>query len=499
MVALANAVGGRIVIGVSDRRPRELHGVEDGQGIHERIEEAARAPHPPLAVSTRLVRVDDTMICIVDVPPVARGFVQTSSGRVLVRAGPTNRALIGDDLTSFLVERSAVPVEDRVVTGAGLDELDQDTCLSYLRRRLSRRRIDLGAGLRDLGFLDDGRPTLACLLLFGREPQASHRRLGIDLLRFEGGRADQAALRDRRQLIGRLPDLVDAADRAIYETMRRDATVRGLIREEVPEYPPISIREALLNAVGHRDYSRTGAAVQVRIFDDAVEIESPGTLPGPVTVENLKDAQYSRNPRLMDAFEVLDLVEEAGTGIDRILDAMDRALLAAPEFVETATSFVVRLAGGGVISAEDRLWLQALEDLPPGPLARLALVAAKSRGIVTNESLRTLRPVSAVEAREALRALVARGHLRPRGTGRGTYYVLGGRVVDGEPVSDDDRLQAVLAHARRTGAVANRDVRGLLGVDRVRALSILEHGVAAGLLVADGNRRARRYFPTVTS
>lgn len=496
MVAFSNAVGGRIVIGVSDQRPRVLHDVPDGQETLERIEEAARAPHPPLAVRHRLVRVGPATVCIVDVPPVRRGFVQTSSGRVLVRAGPTNRALIGEDLTAFVIERSSTPVEDRVVPNTTVGDLDEQVVRAFLRRRLSRSRIEPAAGLRDLGFLDAGTPTLACLLLFGRNPQSARRRLGIDVLRYDGTRSGQPVLRDRRQLTGRLPDLVEAADHAIYEAMRRDAVVRGLIREEVPEYPPIAIREALLNAVGHRDYSRSGAAVQVRIFDDGVEIESPGPLPGPVTVENLKDAQYSRNPRVMEAFHLLNLVEEAGEGIDRILDAMDQALLAAPEFVETDSAFIVRLAGGGVLRAEDRLWLQELGDLPPGPHGRLALVHARTHGVVTNEALRSLRPMTAVESRDVLRTLVARGHLTVHGTGRGTFYVLAGAAVGAGSVSAEARLDAVLTHARRAGAVANRDVRGLLGVDRAEALSILESGVARGLLTADGNRRARRYLPS---
>lgn len=347
MVAFANASGGRIVIGVTDRRPRAVRGVPERQHTLERIEEAARAPHPPLTVKTSWVVVGPAEICVVDVPPVQRGFVQTSSGRVLVRAGPTNRVLIGEDLTAFVIERSAVATEDRPVVGTSVHDLEERAVRSYLDRRLTRARQDVESGLRDLGLLSDGVPTLACLLLFGREPQSNRRRFGMDLLRFEGTADGAHDLRDRRQLAGRLPELVDLADRAIYETMRRDAVVRGMIREEVPEYPPVAIREALLNAVGHRDYAYSGAAVQVRIFDDRVEIESPGVLPGPVTVEILKEAQFSRNPRIMEVFHTLDLVEEAGEGIDRILDAMDEALLEAPEFAETGTSFVVRLAGGG--------------------------------------------------------------------------------------------------------------------------------------------------------
>ena len=85
------------------------------------------------------------------------------------------------------------------------------------------------------------------------------------------------------------------ADQRIYEEMRGDAVVRGLVREEVQESATVAVREAIVNAVGHRDYAARGSAVEVRIYDDALEIESPGTLPGWVTVENLAEgAEYRR-------------------------------------------------------------------------------------------------------------------------------------------------------------------------------------------------------------
>lgn len=96
----------------------------------------------------------------------------------------------------------------------------------------------------------EGRARLACLLLFGRRPQAANRRFGIVILRFDGSFAGDPKLRDRTELEGPLSELVGEADRRIYEEMRRDAVVRGLVREEVPEFPPVAVREALVNAVG---------------------------------------------------------------------------------------------------------------------------------------------------------------------------------------------------------------------------------------------------------
>jgi len=171
-------------------------------------------------------------------------------------------------------------VEDEPVPGFGLDDLRQDLLRRFVRSRLGRSRVDLGSTARGLGLLTrDGQARLAALLVFGRSPQERYRRFGIVVARFEGAVDGGARLRDRQELVGPLPSLVAEADRRIYDEMRRDAVVRGLVREEVPEYPPVVLREALVNAVGHRDYSLRGAAVEVRLYDDAVEVESPGTLP----------------------------------------------------------------------------------------------------------------------------------------------------------------------------------------------------------------------------
>ena len=125
------------------------------------------------------------------------------------------------------------------------------------------------------------------------------------------------------------------------------------------------------------------------------------------------------------------------------------------------------------------------------------MVFAHRNGAVTNEDLRTLRALETRESRGILQALVSRGLLTPVGRGRGTRYVLG-EIARASPRRADlqQRIEVVVAHARRTGSVANREVRGLLAIERGEALAILDVGVAQGLLEAVGERRARRYLPT---
>jgi ATP-dependent DNA helicase RecG len=192
---------------------------------------------------------------------------------------PNQPRLVGDELLRFVRERAADPVEDEPVPGVSIDDLRPELVRQFVRARIGRSRVSLATAAQDLGLLTaDGRVRLAALLMFGKEPQLRNRRFGIVVSRFEGSVDDAARLRERRELVGPLPMLVAQADQRIYDEMRHDAVVRGLVREEVPEYPPVALREALVNAVGHRDYSLRGAAVEVRLYDDAVEVESPGTL-----------------------------------------------------------------------------------------------------------------------------------------------------------------------------------------------------------------------------
>jgi ATP-dependent DNA helicase RecG len=496
MVAFANSRGGTIVVGVSERPPRQMLGVTWSQELVEQVQEAARSTQPPLQVEVERRRVDGRDVAFIHVGPLTRGWVQTSDGRLLVRAGPTNRALVGDELLRFVRERATDPVEDEPVTGMSLDDLRPDLLRQFVRMRLGRSRVNLSTAARDLGLVTaNGRVRLATLLVFGRDPQHRNRRFGIVVSRFEGSVDGDARLRERRELGGPLPMLVAQADQRIYDEMRRDAVVRGLVREEVPEYPPVALREALVNAVGHRDYSLRGTAVEVRLYDDAVEVESPGTLAGYVTVENLREAQYSRNERIMDALQRLGLVEEAGQGIDRMIAEMEDALLDPPQFEERSASFVVRLRGGSVFAAEDRLWVSRFGHLDLSADAKVALVFARRSGAITNEQLRRLRPLDREASRETLQDLVTRGLLEAFGRGRGTGYRLSELAMQARTtVTLGEQLKAVLNHARRTGVVVNADVRGLLGIDATEARLVLEALVLRGLLRPEGERRGRRYL-----
>ena len=185
-------------------------------------------------------------------------------------------------------------------------------------------------------------PTVAGLLLFGRAPQRLLPQAQVKVARFRGDDVTGLIV-DRAEIGGAVGPLIEAVTQFVTRNMRVGGVIEGLYRRDVPEYPIQAVREAVTNAIAHRDYRLAGQKVQVRMFDDRLEIESPGGLAGPVTLDTLETRRYSRNPRLAQAMYTLRLVEEMGTGIRRIKRALGALGSGPPTFVSDRAAFLIRL------------------------------------------------------------------------------------------------------------------------------------------------------------
>lgn len=133
--------------------------------------------------------------------------------------------------------------------------------------------------------------------------------------------------------------------------------VAGTQRQVLSEYPETVLREAVLNALSHRDYGLTGATVDITVWDDRIEIRSPGSLPGHITVENMRDDHYSRNRRMMRTLKLVGLVEEYGEGVDRMFTEMEARLMEPPLFTATPSSVSVVIRNRFLVDVEDQVWL----------------------------------------------------------------------------------------------------------------------------------------------
>jgi ATP-dependent DNA helicase RecG len=327
-----------------------------------------------------------------------------------------------------------LPADLRPCPGARFRDLDMDRVEVY-RKELDRRHpgsalirepvrrmlVQIGAAVEEKG---EPRPTLTGMLFFGHDPQHFYPSFTITFLHFPGTslartEADAPLYLDNREFRGTIPAMIDGLRATLFEKQSRQARVDGFLRQDIPEYPEIAYREAIVNAVAHRDYELEGSFIQVRLFSDRLEVQSPGGLGGHLTVDNIAYEQYTRNPRIMRLLEDFGYVERRGLGVDQIMRAMADAGREPPVFENRGSSFWVTLRG----------------QPPAHPLPDLARLGLNDRQIRAVECLRAQGRLSnrdyqqefGVSERTALydlQALVEAGLALPVSSGRGRYYIL---------------------------------------------------------------------------
>lgn len=304
---------------------------------------------------------------------------------------------------------------------------------------------------------------------------------------------------DNRRFEGPISEMVAEAETYILGAMRKASLIKGVFRHDIPEYPQEALREALANAVAHRDYSTyvRGSYVQVRMFADRLEIQSPGGLFGNVTIENLEEEQSTRNARLMRMMEDMHVVENRGSGIKAMLHALRDANLEPPGFDDRRSSFLVSFRNHTLLSPEAIAWLNQFAGVPLNDRQRLALVYLRQRDQITNADYRRLNHVEALRAGQELRELAQTGLVDQHSSGRWTHYTLDdslNRPVEETaaetPLTDEAKI---FAFVRQNRSINNAECRSLLGVNLRRATYLLNKLVGEGFLKREKGKRWARY------
>jgi ATP-dependent DNA helicase RecG len=278
-------------------------------------------------------------------------------------------------------------------------------------------------------------------------------------------------------------------------SIRKSSLIEGLWRRDIPEYPDEAVREAVVNALAHRDYSHfvRGSYIQIRLFADRLEIQSPGGLYGNVTAETLEQEQSTRNRVLMRLMEDLHLVENRGSGIRAMLAAMRNANLEPPRFQDRRSSFLVTFRNHTLMNPEAIAWLNQLADRPLNDHQRLALVYLRHNKQITNSDYQRLNHVDSVTANRELRGLVQLGLIEQQSTRRWAYYTLNVPTeVKVTPPSQTEE-EKILAYVRKNGLINNSECCNLLSVESSRAWYLLKKLCANGLLKRQGEKRWTRY------
>jgi ATP-dependent DNA helicase RecG len=416
-VALANEGGGAIILGVTDRRPRQVVGTaafaEPGRteaGLHQRL--GHRIPVEEFSHEGKRV-------LIVHVPARLPGTAWQHKGRFLKRAGDELTVLSGDELRTIFAE-TGPDFSAEIHPAATLADLDPAAVADF-RTRWARKaanpRIatwDDRQTLADAELLIEGGLTYAALILFGTRA-ALGRYLAQAEIVFEyrsseasGPAADRAEYREGFFLCH------DALWQKINLRNDRQSYQDGLFRYDIPTFDETAVREALLNAVAHRDY-RLGGSVFVRQYTRRLELVSPGGFPPGITTENIVDQQNPRNRRLAEALAKGGLIERSGQGMNLMVERAIRQSKALPSFAGTA-AHEVRLTLEGTV--RDPAFVRYLERLGEERLATFS-----THDFLTLAAIAADAPLTDT-LRERLPGLVEAGAIESQGRGRGVRYLL---------------------------------------------------------------------------
>ena len=344
--AFSNTAGGVLVIGVEDGT-RRVVGLRDPLRAEEQIANlAADGIHPQILPEVEILpHRGRSLLAVTVFPGPSRPYYVRQSGRehgTYVRVGSTNRRAAAEMLAEL--ERTArnVTYDEQPMTSVGRGELDLE---------LARRRF---AGHRDLGprdFLTLGLTvresrrevaTVGGVLLFSPERLRHFPDARIRLARFSG--SDRASVLDRADVETDPIESIDAALAFVRLHTMTGMKIEGARRRDLPQYPPAALREAIVNAVVHADYSQTGSPIRIAVFEDRIEIENPGLLPFGLTVDEIRrGVSKLRNRVVGRVFHEVGLIEQWGSGIQRMTRACEEMGLPAPELEEIGTHFRVTL------------------------------------------------------------------------------------------------------------------------------------------------------------
>jgi ATP-dependent DNA helicase RecG len=355
MIAFANMEGGRILVGVDDRGT--IVGVQDPQRVEEAILNIAR--HNcilPLSPTITYVQDDDGhTVVVVEVPRRMEAPHENNSGQCYIRVGSTKRLCTPQERTRLLQAASLVHFDEIPIGNTSSADLELGAFGEYYQRiyeqPLEEADVPLTPMLANMRFLgqdlqDEQCLSLAGLLLFGKRPQDFLSHAYIAAVRWEGVEAGETMI-DRQDITGRLPQQIDQAEAFILRNTRLSTKIESVRQADRREYPRAALREAVVNAVLHRDYSLEGAQILLYIFDDRLELRSPGTLPNSVTLNNIR-THYSkpRNETIVRVLLNLGYVNRLGSGIPRMIRLMRTHTGREPDFEVGSAQFLVRLWSG---------------------------------------------------------------------------------------------------------------------------------------------------------
>lgn len=303
----------------------------------------------------------DRLLLLHIYPSVDR-VISTSNGSVFLRIGDRKRELKGDDLRKLEYSKGARHYEDELNHDVRISDLDEKLIKQY-KEILGSPDISTEQLLSSRGFYKEqnGRKYLtnAAVLLFAKNVYQFYPNCRIRFIRYDGtlaGVGTQMNIIKDTNIEYPILKIVEEAKKFIAAQLREFTSLDSETgnSKTVEEYPPFAWAEGVVNAVAHREYAMEGKYIKVTMYDDRLEIESPGKLPNIVTVDNIRTTNFSRNPRMARVLSDFGIVKELNEGVKRIYSDMENYFLEAPEYSEPSGQTVKLVLRNNIITRTTR-------------------------------------------------------------------------------------------------------------------------------------------------
>jgi ATP-dependent DNA helicase RecG len=460
--AFANTPGGGIIILGITQTPEQIQvtGINNPSKYQKDLASICSQMVPPINSLIEIHKIEGKFIVTAEIPEVSykdKPCHYKGSGIIsgsFIRVADGDRHLTQYEAQGFLDGRGQPLYDVEPVPGSQTSDLDTESVKSFLlkvREKLPRvENWDEQKILRTFRIITEYENkevlTLAGLLCFGKYPQKFFPGLTLHIVAYPSEKITpednyEERLVDNVKVEGSVPAMFMESIKSIKKNLKTKALVKGLFREDLLEYPEVFLREVIINAIGHRDYSymARGTAIQVKIFQDRMEVSNPGGLFGPITEERLGEQglQATRNTYLMKILEDLQvpgekgvLCENRGTGIIAMINALTRAGMRPPVFHDYRNSFNVVCFNNTLFNKKTLTWLEKFSYLILTDRQRYALAYLFNNKRINNFEYCRMNDCISRTASNELNDLIEKGLLEKKGTGRWTYYILNKDIME---------------------------------------------------------------------
>ncbi len=418
IAAFANTQGGLLILGV--KSDGTIEGIKENLDlVQQKISQANFIIHPAPLTNVGIHTLNHKKIILITIHKADSSVFHSVEGVIYVRLGSTVQKLEGQSIVEFLRNRQILLFEESLEFSASLKDIDENKVKEYLNLRkqtdyLQNHSVkDFLLSKKLISFQPEVKLKSAALLFFAKDPQSFFHYSLIKLVRFDG--IEPIKVLAYEEAKGNLPQIIDHSVNFMRRFIAKEFVITETKRKEIPFLPEDAVREAIINAVAHRDYFNKNE-IQLSIFDDRIEITNPGGLPEGMSPELLGSFSIQRNPKIYQLLKDYAYMEGIGSGISRIRRLMKENKLSDPEFIITKDFFrlVLRLRKGK----------EAVPSLELTKRQMNIIDYLKKNKKIKSKECATINKISNPTAVKELTGLEKNGLIQKIGTYRGAYYIL---------------------------------------------------------------------------